>query len=63
MVRKGQVRAKTDEEFDSKSKGKPKKGFRQRDVMILFILYKNFMATKYRMKCSKIHAFKETTLR
>ena len=31
--------------------------------MILFILYKNFMATGYRMKYSKKYGFKETTLR
>jgi len=31
--------------------------------MILFILYKNLMATGYRMKYSKKYGFKETTLR
>ena len=31
--------------------------------MVLFILHKNFMATRYRMKYSMIYGFKETTLR
>lgn len=62
-VRRGRSGQRLKEKFEYKSKGTLSKGFRQRDRMILFILYKNFMATGYRMKYSKKYGFKETTLR